>query len=40
MSAFYERLGWTLRERQVGRHGLDVFFRDADASADHINSPP
>ena len=40
MFAFYERLGWTLRERRVGRHGLDVFFRDADASAHNINSPP
>src|SRR3984893_6539445 len=30
LSRFYERLGWTLLERQVGRQGLDVFFREAN----------
>ena len=40
MLAFYERLGWTLLERQVGRNGLDVFFRNASASAREFNSPP
>src|ERR1700730_12641997 len=30
MLGFYERLGWTLLERQVGRQGLDVFFREAN----------
>jgi GNAT superfamily N-acetyltransferase len=38
MLAFYEKLGWTLLERQVGRNGLDVFFRNA--SAGEFNSPP
>jgi GNAT superfamily N-acetyltransferase len=33
MSGFYERLGWTLREQQVGRQGLDVFFREANTNA-------
>ncbi len=33
MTGFYERLGWTLIERRVGPHQLNVFFRDA-------NSPP
>jgi GNAT superfamily N-acetyltransferase len=36
MTGFYERLGWTLIERRVGTHQLDVFVRDADAA----NSPP
>jgi len=40
MSGFYEKLGWTLLERQVGRNGLDVFFRNASASAREFNSPP
>jgi GNAT superfamily N-acetyltransferase len=38
MSGFYQRLGWTLLERQVGRHDLDVFFREA--SPRKLNSPP
>jgi len=38
MLGFYERLGWILLERKVGRHGLDVFFRNASAS--ESNSPP
>jgi N-acetylglutamate synthase-like GNAT family acetyltransferase len=29
-SGFYQRLGWTLVERDVGQHRLDVFIRDAD----------
>jgi N-acetylglutamate synthase-like GNAT family acetyltransferase len=37
MSGFYERLGWTLLERQVGRHGLDVFFLDAGSQAGKIS---
>jgi GNAT superfamily N-acetyltransferase len=40
MSGFYQRLGWTLRERQVGRHGLDVFFRDANTAGGEISSTP
>lgn len=37
MMPFYAGLGWTLSERDVGQHGLDVFFRDA---ADAVNSEP
>jgi GNAT superfamily N-acetyltransferase len=33
MTGFYQRLGWTLIERRVGPHQLNVFVRDA-------NSPP
>jgi GNAT superfamily N-acetyltransferase len=40
MFGFYERLGWALLERQVGRQGLDVFFREANTNAGKINSPP
>jgi GNAT superfamily N-acetyltransferase len=29
MTGFYERLGWTLIERRVGAHQLNVFARDA-----------
>jgi N-acetylglutamate synthase-like GNAT family acetyltransferase len=29
-SGFYERLSWTVIERDVGQHHLDVFFRDAN----------
>jgi N-acetylglutamate synthase-like GNAT family acetyltransferase len=29
-SGFYERLNWTMIERDVGQHHLDVFFRDAN----------
>jgi GNAT superfamily N-acetyltransferase len=29
MTRFYERLGWTLTERRVGPHQLNVFVRDA-----------
>jgi hypothetical protein len=39
MSGFYERLGWTLLERQVGRHALDVFSRET-APGGELNSPP
>lgn len=28
MSRFYERLGWTILEREVGSHQLSVFVRD------------
>jgi GNAT superfamily N-acetyltransferase len=38
MFGFYQRLGWSLLERQVGRQGLDVFFREANTNK--INSPP
>jgi GNAT superfamily N-acetyltransferase len=29
MTRFYERLGWTLIERRVGPHQLNVFIREA-----------
>jgi GNAT superfamily N-acetyltransferase len=34
MTGFYESLGWTLIERRVGPHQLNVFVKEA------INSPP
>lgn len=40
-SAFYERLGWTAIERDVGPHRLSVFIRDANPEGGRINrSPP
>ena len=36
MTGFYERLGWTLIERRVGPHQLNVFVRNIDAAS----SPP
>src|SRR6201995_3842467 len=36
MTGFYERLGWTLIERRVGPHQLNVFVRDRDEAS----SPP
>jgi GNAT superfamily N-acetyltransferase len=39
-SSFYEGLGWTPIERNVGRHRLGVFIRDASAGAAPVNSPP
>jgi GNAT superfamily N-acetyltransferase len=30
MTGFYERLGWTLIERRVGPHQLNVFVRDTN----------
>jgi GNAT superfamily N-acetyltransferase len=35
MAGFYEGLGWTMIERGVGPHQLDVFYREAGPS-----SPP
>ena len=32
MTGFYERLGWTLIERRVGPHQLNVFVREAASS--------
>lgn len=41
MTGFYQRLGWTLIERDVGRSRLGVFVRDADAAPDAVRrSPP
>src|SRR3954451_3033585 len=40
LTAFYERLGWTPVERDIGRHGLTVFIKDADPPTPDINSPP
>jgi GNAT superfamily N-acetyltransferase len=31
LTSFYERLGWIPVERDVGEHGLTVFFQDAPA---------
>jgi len=40
-SNFYRRLGWIPIERDVGRHGLSVFIRDAIPEAERITrSPP
>jgi GNAT superfamily N-acetyltransferase len=39
-SSFYEGLGWTPIERNVGRPRLGVFIRDASAGAAPVNSPP
>jgi N-acetylglutamate synthase-like GNAT family acetyltransferase len=39
-SSYYEGLGWTAIERDVGPHQLGVFIRDADRAAGAINSPP
>jgi GNAT superfamily N-acetyltransferase len=36
MTGYYERLGWTLIERRVGPHQLNVFVRNIDAAS----SPP
>jgi GNAT superfamily N-acetyltransferase len=33
MTGFYERLGWTLVERRVGPHQLNVFVRNMDAAS-------
>jgi GNAT superfamily N-acetyltransferase len=37
-TGFYQRLGWSPIERDVGAHGVTVFIRDAAESA--ISSPP
>ncbi len=40
-SAFYERLGWTSIERDVGPRRMSVLIRDAEPEAGEINrSPP
>lgn len=40
-SAFYEGLGWTSIERDVGPHRMSVLIRDAEPEAGEINrSPP
>jgi N-acetylglutamate synthase-like GNAT family acetyltransferase len=39
-TAFYERLGWSPIERDVGPHRLSVFIRDANPVAGKLNSPP
>ena len=36
MTRFYERLGWTVLERKVGRHQLSVFVMETGAAS----SPP
>ena len=37
---FYQGLGWTPIERDVGRHRLGVFIRDASPGDGPVNSPP
>ena len=39
-SAFYERLGWTAIEQDVGQHRFSVFIRDAVPEAAEINRSP
>src|SRR5258708_27374012 len=39
-TAFYERLGWSPIERDVGPHRLSVLIRDASPEAGKLNSPP
>ena len=36
MTRFYERLGWTILERKVGRDQLSVFVKETSAAS----SPP
>ena len=40
MTRFYEALGWTVVERNVGAHRLSVFIRDSDSPGQRLNSPP
>jgi N-acetylglutamate synthase-like GNAT family acetyltransferase len=40
-SDYYEKLGWTPIERDVGQHRMSILIRDASAVAANINySPP
>ena len=40
-TAFYQRLGWTLIEEDVGRFRLGVFIRDSGADVSTVRrSPP
>jgi N-acetylglutamate synthase-like GNAT family acetyltransferase len=39
-TSFYEGLGWTAIERDVGAHHMTVFIRDAFSEAGRVNSPP
>jgi GNAT superfamily N-acetyltransferase len=39
-SRFYQGLGWTPIERDVGRHRISVFIRDASPGDGPVNSPP
>jgi N-acetylglutamate synthase-like GNAT family acetyltransferase len=38
MTGFYEALGWTVVERNVGPHHLSVFIRDADSRRQRLNT--
>jgi N-acetylglutamate synthase-like GNAT family acetyltransferase len=40
MTRFYEALGWTVVERKVGPHRLNVFIRDSESRRQRLNSPP
>ena len=39
-TAFYERLGWSPIERDVGPRHVSVFTRDANPEAGRLSSPP
>jgi N-acetylglutamate synthase-like GNAT family acetyltransferase len=39
-SGYYQRLGWTAIERDVGRHHMDVLMRDATAESGLISRLP
>jgi N-acetylglutamate synthase-like GNAT family acetyltransferase len=39
-TAFYERLGWSPIERDVGPHHLSASTRDANPEAGRLSSPP
>ena len=38
--SFYQGLGWTPIEQDIGRHRISVFIRDASPGAGAVNSPP
>ena len=40
MTGFYEGLGWTIIERDVGPHHQDVFVRDKSPETAGLSSPP
>ena len=40
MTDFYERLGWTIVERLVGEHRLNVFIQNAVPNGGISRSPP
>jgi N-acetylglutamate synthase-like GNAT family acetyltransferase len=40
MTSFYERLGWTIIERNVGAHHQSVFIRDEKPGGGELNYAP